>query len=213
MIMPKKNSILIIDYGLGNLSSVVRGITAASGNPLVSQSFRDLTNAQKVILPGVGAFPAGMEGLKKRKLVKPILEYVKSGRELLGLCLGMQLLFNSSEEFGNHHGLGLINGTVKLIKPANRNIFKIPHIGWNSLIKSKGKNWSGTILGDVADGDMVYFIHSYAPQINKNTFAQTEYGGIVFCSVFAKDNVTGTQFHLEKSGEIGQKILKRFVEK
>ena len=211
--MQKDNQILIIDYGLGNLNSVARGVAATGGKPLISQNPKDLLDAKKVILPGVGAFAAGMEGLKKRKLVKPILEYVKSGRELLGLCLGMQLLLNSSEEFGNHQGLGLISGTVKRIKPANKNIFKIPHIGWNSLIKPKGKSWVGTILGDVADGDMVYFVHSYAPPVNKNSLAQTEYGGIVFCSVVAKDNVTGTQFHPEKSGAIGQKILKRFVEK
>lgn len=211
--MAKNNSILIIDYGLGNLNSVIRALYAAGGKPYISQKPQDLLNAPKAILPGVGAFAAGMEGLKKRNLVEPILEYVRTGRELLGLCLGMQLLFKNSEEFGNHQGLGLIDGTVKLLKPANKDIFKIPHVGWNSLTKSNGKNWADTILEDVAQGDMVYFVHSYASPVNKDTLAQTEYGEVVFCSVVAKDNVIGTQFHPEKSGEVGQKILKRFVEK
>ena len=209
----KKNEILIIDYGLGNLNSVARGVFAAGGEPIISQDPNDFKKATKIILPGVGAFAAGMDGLKKRKLIAPILEYVKSGREILGLCLGMQLLFKKSEEFGSHRGLGFFDGTVKLISPKQKDTFKIPHVGWNSLKKPKGKNWKGTILEDIAQDDMVYFVHSFAPTVSSDTLAQTEYGGEVFCSVIYKNNCGGTQFHPEKSGEVGQKILKRFVEK
>lgn len=211
--MTKNNSVLIIDYGLGNLNSVIRAVLAAGGKPHVSQNPQDLKNAQKTILPGVGAFAAGMEGLVKRNLKNAIGQYVQSKKELLGLCLGMQLLFQKSEEFGIHAGLGFIEGTIKLLSPRNKGEYKIPHVSWNSLLKPKGISWRETILEDVTEGDMVYFVHSYAPQVNKNTIAQTEYGGLTFCSVVAKDNVTGTQFHPEKSAEVGQKILKKFIEK
>lgn len=211
--MTKNNSILIIDYGLGNLNSVMRGVFAVGGQPYISSNPHDLRNAKKAILPGVGAFAAGMEGLKKRKLVEPILEYVKSKKELLGFCLGMQLLYQKSEEFGNHAGLGFFYGTVKLISPKQKNIFKVPHVGWNHLEKPKDKNWQKSILEDIKEGDMVYFVHSFAPIIGKDTLAQTQYGEVVFCSVVYKDSIGGTQFHPEKSGQIGQKILKKFVEK
>ncbi len=211
--MAKNNSVLIVDYGLGNLNSVIRGVLAAGGEPYISDSPKDLRNAKKVILPGVGAFATGMEGLEKRNLVEPIYDYVKSGKELLGLCLGMQLLFKKSEEFGNHKGLGFFDGTVKLISPKGKNIFKIPHIGWNSLDKPRNKNWRGSILENIKEGDMVYFVHSFAPTIGKDTLAQTEYGGETFCSVVYKDNIGGTQFHPEKSGQVGQKILEKFIKK
>lgn len=211
--MAKNNLILIIDYGLGNLNSVARGVSAAGGKVLISQSPKDLENLEKVILPGVGSFPAGMEGLRKRDLIIPLIKYAKSGKKLLGLCLGMQLLYKKGEEFGDHSGLGLIDGTVKLIKPVQKNI-KIPHISWNALLKPKEiNNWKGTILEDIIPGENVYFVHSFASNISKNTLAQTEYGGKLFCSVVYKGNIGGTQFHPEKSGEVGQKILKNFIEK
>ena len=211
--MIKNNSVLIIDYGLGNLNSVLRAVSAVGGKPYISQNPQELKNAQKVILPGVGAFAAGMKDLAKRNLTTAIYEYVKTGRELLGLCLGMQLLFNKSEEFGIHTGLGLIDGTVKLLSPTKKDIYKIPHVSWNSLLKPKGVSWKGSILEGIEEGDMVYFVHSFAPQVNKNTLAITEYGKEYFCSVVNKDNLVGLQFHPEKSAQVGQKILKNFIEK
>ncbi len=211
--MTKDNSVLIIDYGLGNLNSVMRGVLAAGGKPYISQNPQDLKNAQKAILPGVGAFAAGMEGLAKRNFESAIAQYVEAKKELLGLCLGMQLLFTKSEEFGVHAGLGFMAGTVKLLSPKKKDTYKIPHVSWNSLSMPEGVSWKTTILEDIKEGDMVYFVHSYAPPVSKDTLAQTEYGGVVLCTVGEKDNVTGTQFHPEKSAQVGQKILKRFIEK
>jgi len=208
-----KKSILIIDYGLGNLNSVSRGVAAAGGIPKISQNHKDLRDADKVILPGVGAFAAGMEGLKKGNFINTIKEYVAKDRELFGLCLGMQLLFEHSEEFGKHSGLGLVKGTIKPLSPKNKQIFKIPHIGWNSLLKYKVSKYTGTILEDVKDGDMVYFVHSFAAPVTSATLAQTEYGNQRFCSVVSYKNVSGTQFHPEKSGEVGQEILRQFIKK
>ena len=211
--MTKYDPILIIDYGLGNLNSVARGVLAAGGKPLISQDPQELKNAKKVILPGVGAFSAGMNGLKKRKLVEPILEYVKSNRELLGLCLGMQLLFKKSEEFGNHMGLGFFDETIKQIIPKQKDKYKIPHVGWNSLTKTKNTKWHGTILENIDEGDMVYFVHSFASKVGKHSLAHTEYGGEIFSSAVALDNIIGTQFHPEKSGKVGLKILEKFIKK
>lgn len=211
--MTKNKTIFIVDYGLGNLNSVARGIVAAGGKPLILQNPKDFKKAQKLILPGVGAFAAGMEGLKKRKLVEPILEYVKSKRELLGLCLGMQLLFKKSEEFGNHQGLGFFADTISLIAPKQKDKYKIPHVGWNSLKKPKNTKWHGTILENTCEGDMVYFVHSFASKVGKHSLAQTEYGGEIFSSAVALDNIIGTQFHPEKSGKIGLKILEKFINK
>ena len=203
---------MIIDYGLGNLNSVARGVAAAGGKAFISQNPKDLQDAKKVILPGVGAFAAGMEGLKKRKFVEAILKYTDTKRELLGLCLGMQLLYDRSEEFGNHRGLCLVKGTVKAISPKRKDIFKTPHVGWNSLLRPKKVSWKKTILESINPGDMVYFVHSFAAPPTSTTIAQTEYGGEVFCSVISDGNIYGTQFHPEKSGGVGQKILRKFVE-
>lgn len=209
-----KKKIIIIDYGLGNLLSVKRAIIAAGGDPIISKNPQDIRDNDKLVLPGVGAFSAGMEGLKKTGLIDPFKEAAKNGKQILGICLGMQLLMDSSEEFGLHAGLGLIAGQVKLLKPKNLDKFKIPHIGWNSLLKREN-SWENSVLKDLKDGEMAYFVHSFAvyPSKKKDWLAETEYGGEVFCSVLACDNISATQFHPEKSGEVGQRILKSFINK
>lgn len=203
--------ILIIDYGLGNLNSVVRALRAAGSNAKISSDPIELSESHKLILPGVGAFKAGMDGLGERNLIDVIKNHVAAGKYLLGLCLGMQLLFEQSLEFGAHHGLALMKGTVKKLNP--KEDCKIPHIGWNQLLKPKGQNWKNTILQDVKNREMVYFVHSFAPYPqNKDVIlAQTEYCGQTFCSVVADNNVMGTQFHPEKSADVGQRILKSFI--
>lgn len=210
--MTKTPQITIIDYGLGNLNSVVRAVTAAGGNGVISSDPSDMARAEKLILPGVGAFQAGMDGLRERKLIEPLIEQVENGKHLLGLCLGMQLLFEIGEEFGEHLGLGLIPGLVKKLQPIEKDT-KIPHIGWNSVICPKHKTWDGTILENIQEGEMVYFVHSYVPvpKIPEDCLAETRYGGALFCSVVSKHHVHGTQFHPEKSGEVGQKILRAFL--
>lgn len=208
------DKIAIIDYGLGNLYSVERAVLAAGGLPYISRDPEKINTADKLILPGVGAFKAGMDGLRKYKLIEPIKDSLRRGTKLLGLCLGMQLLFETSEEFGINEGLSVIPGTVKLLKfSSTEKHAKIPNIGWNSLMKPKGAQWKGTILEDVKSGEMAYFVHSFAafPKSHGDWLSLTEYGGNVFCSVVSHGNVLGTQFHPEKSGNIGLKILRRFI--
>ena len=212
--MSAADIVVIVDYGLGNLNSVSRAVRAAGGEPVISSDPQVVAEATKLILPGVGAFEAGMVGLRERDLIEPLNQQVSAGTPLLGLCLGMQLLFTESEEFGLHQGLGYIPGRVKLLQPTAP-ATKIPHIGWNAL-RPPGKtaNWKGSVLKDVKPGEMVYFVHSFVPHVKDpvHILAQTEYGGESFCSVTARANVTGTQFHPEKSGEVGQKILRQFLQ-
>lgn len=204
--------IIIIDYGLGNLNSVARALRAAGADTKITSDIKELSHARKLILPGVGAFHSGMIGLSERNLINPIKNHVAAGKYLLGLCLGMQLLFDQSQEFGQHSGLAFIEGTVKKLAPERKN-YKIPHIGWNRLLKPKGISWEKTILENVQECEMVYFVHSFAPfAVDKNlTLAQTEYGGQTFSSVVVDKNVMGTQFHPEKSADVGQRILKSFI--
>jgi imidazole glycerol-phosphate synthase subunit HisH len=212
--MSTKTDLIIIDYGLGNLKSVERAVIAAGGKPKISDNPKDVLNASKLILPGVGAFEAGMEGLRQRHLIEPLHQKVSSGTPLLGLCLGMQLLFETSEEFGQHQGLGFVKGTVDLLKPIQGDTtFKIPHIGWNSLEIPQQQTWHNTVLEKVKPGEMVYFVHSYIPfpSNSEDSLATTEYGGVHFTSVVKHANVQGTQFHPEKSADVGQKILKSFL--
>lgn len=208
------NKIIIVDYGLGNLLSVKRAVSAAGGDPVISGNPKDILNNDRLILPGVGAFSAGMEGLKKAELIEPFKEAVRKGKKVLGICLGMQLLMETSEEFGLHKGLGLIEGHVKLLAPKNKDL-KIPQIGWNSLFKPRLANWENTILEDVKIGEMAYFVHSYGvyPSKEENWLAQTEYGGEIFCSVVSCGNIEATQFHPEKSAEVGQRLLRKFINK
>lgn len=207
---------VIIDYGLGNLFSVKRALENVGSCPIISRDPKIIIASKLLILPGVGAFKAGMDGLRKYKIIEPLKNSLKHGAKLLGLCLGMQLLFDTSEEFGVHQGLCLIPGKVKLLnKVFKRDHIKIPQVGWNTLIKPKGVNWERTILRDIREKEMVYFVHSFAayPKDYRNWLAKTEYGGNFFCSVVSHQNILGTQFHPEKSGETGLKILKTFVKK
>lgn len=209
-----KKKVLIIDYGLGNLYSIERAILAVGGIPYISRDRNKISEAEKFILPGVGAFKAGMDGLKKYQIIEPIRNSLKRGAKLLGLCLGMQLLFETSEEFGIRRGLCLVPGKVKLLNVSSQGgRIKVPQVGWNTLIKPRGVNWKETILKDIRKEEMVYFVHSFAayPKNYKDCLAKTEYGGEIFCSVVSYKNILGTQFHPEKSGNVGLKILKGFI--
>lgn len=209
-------NITIINYGINNLKSVSKAFEKIGKSTKITDKPKDILSANCLVLPGIGAFGDGMNELKNRKLIEPIKQRVEDKIPLLGICLGMQMLFTESQEFGLHTGLDLITGIVVSFKHTdNVNIpgYKVPHMGWNSLGKSTA-SWNNTMLKYINEGDEVYFIHSFYPVIKNNShiLANTIYGNQQFCSVVKKGNIMGTQFHPEKSGEIGLKILKAFCE-
>ena len=209
------NNVVIVDYGLGNLKSIQRGLDKVGAKVTLSSDLEVIAKADRLVLPGVGAFEAGMAGLQKADLVDVIQGFVKTGNTLLGICLGMQMLLEQSEEHGKHEGLGLIPGVVIEIPENTKGKFarKTPHIGWTKLHPSENKDWRGTCLEDVEVGEYFYFVHSFmaVPVTKKHILAQCEDEGLLVTAAVKKDNVIGLQFHPEKSGEAGLKILKSFV--
>lgn len=212
--MSKKN-IVIIDYGMGNLRSIYNALKYLGVQSVIAEQAEALKGADAVILPGVGAFENGMNELQRRNFIEAIYRYVDTGRPLLGICLGMQLLMSRSYEFGKHNGLNLIEGEVipfqnKLVN--GRYNFKVPHIGWNEL-RVHGAGWQNSLLDHLESGESMYFVHSFfaVPQQEDHMLAVTEYGNNKFCSVSKKDNVTGCQFHPERSARMGLKILENFI--
>ena len=200
--------IAIIDYGVGNLFSLVSSFAAIGAEVTVTADPAILRTADKLLLPGVGAFEDAAKKLRQSGLDKLIKELAHDGKPLLGICLGMQLLFDKSYEYGCHEGLGLIPGAVKPIADVIPKELKIPHIGWNALHFQK----DCPIFKETKEGDCVYFVHSfYATGCEEFTVANAEYGAALTAAV-AKDNVYGCQFHPEKSGAVGLKILKAFAE-
>lgn len=206
----------IIDYGLGNLLSVQRGLEYCGARVTLASDPDTILASRKLVLPGVGAFPKAMDALNGLNLVSVIQEFAKLERPLLAICLGMQLLMDDSHEFGLNSGLSLIPGTVIQIpgKSVDGIVQKIPHIGWSGLQYANSKNnWADSLLANNKVGDAAYFVHSYmaVPLDPEHLMAETIYGGHRISAVIAKNQITGCQFHPEKSGEIGLKILKRFA--
>jgi glutamine amidotransferase len=210
--------IAIVDYGLGNLFSVERALRAAGAEPTITSDPADLGGADGVVIPGVGAFGEGMQNLERLGMVSTIQELAHAGKPTLGICLGMQLLMDESEEFGRWPGLGLIPGRVVRFEPPPTARVKIPQIGWNSIEapadgNGNGNGWDGTLLHRIEPGAFVYFVHSYAVQTAERShcLAETEYGGTRFASVTVRDNVMGCQFHPEKSADAGLTLLQNFL--
>ncbi len=200
---------VIIDYGVGNLFSLSMGLRKIGENAEITADVGKIRNADRLILPGVGAFEGAANKLRDSGLADLIKSETENGKPLMGICLGMQLLFDESYEYGVHEGLGLIPGKVVPLKGYVDESLKIPHIGWNSLEITKPEC---PIFKYSSEGDHVYFVHSfYATECEANTAAVTEYSKTVTATVW-KDNVYGCQFHPEKSGEKGLKILKAFCE-
>ena len=198
----------IIDYGVGNLFSLQSSFSAIGEQAVVTKDPDVLTRADRLVLPGVGAFKDARQALKDSGLEETIINLAKEGKPFLGICLGMQMLFDRDFEDGIHDGLGLIPGEVRPISETIGDDLKIPQIGWNALIF---RNQS-RLFRYIKEGDFVYFVHSYhATGCEAWTTAVTEYGGLLTASV-EKDNVFGCQFHPEKSGDVGLSILKAFVE-
>lgn len=203
--------IVIIDYGVGNLFSLKSSLQSICNEVNITGDKNLIKRADKIILPGVGAFRDAAEKLKQNGLDILIKEEVKKGKPLLGICLGMQLLFEKSYEYGNHTGLGLIKGNVKPIRDVIPESLKIPHIGWNALHFPQNKE-KNPIFKYTKENDCVYFVHSYyAADCNDTVIATAEYGSELTAAV-ACDNVYGCQFHPEKSGDVGLNILKAFCQ-
>ncbi len=201
--------IAIIDYGVGNLFSLNCSFKAIGEEAVVTSDPETLKKADKIVLPGVGAFADAAAKLKASGLEDVLKEEVAKGKPLLGICLGMQFLLDSSEEYGNHKGLGLIKGTNRSIGEVIPENYKIPHMGWNELLYCGSRHPLFRYLGD---HEYVYFVHSFAGfDCEENTIAVADYGAKITAAV-AKKNVMGTQFHPEKSGDTGLKILKAFCE-
>lgn len=201
--------IAIVDYGVGNIFSLRSSLAAIGVDVAVTSDKEILQRADQIILPGVGAFEDAARKLRESGLADFLKELAKSGKPLLGICLGMQLLFEKSYEYGEHDGLGLIKGSVKPIADVIPKEYKIPHIGWNALNFKKD---DCPIFKYVKNGDYVYFVHSfYAADCEVSTVAAAEYGAELTAAVM-NENVFGCQFHPEKSGEVGLDILRAFAE-
>ena len=198
-------SICIIDYGMGNLRSVEKAVAAIGGSPEISRDPDIVRQSRGLILPGVGAFGDGMAVLRRKGLDEAILKAVREGTPLLGLCLGLQMLFDESEEFGKHAGLGLIPGKVLRIQEPD---LCVPHVGWNQVELIK----ADPLLENIQEGSYFYFVHSYYadPENAEDALAWTEYGRR-FCSIARRGNVWGAQFHPEKSQEAGKQLLRNFL--
>lgn len=202
----------IIDYGVGNLFSLSRSLEYLGVECQVTRSLDELESADRIILPGVGAFGDARKKLEELSLVEPIQELAASGKPFLGICLGMQLLFDKSEEFGDHPGLGLIPGRIVSMREAFDQAsidLKVPQIGWNKLDVKKADS---LLVKSLGENDFVYYVHSYyATDCQEHLVADSEYG-ISIPGIVQNKNVFGTQFHPEKSGEVGLNILKAFTE-
>ena len=201
--------IAIVDYGVGNLFSLESSFAKIGANVVVTGDESVIRKADKIILPGVGAFGDAAEKLKNTGLGDVVVSEAKSGKPVMGICLGMQLLFEKSYEYGEHEGLGLLSGSVVPMKGVIPNNLKIPHIGWNALNITDKKS---KLFRFIKNGDFVYFVHSYyATDCDSDVIAYTEYGENL-CAAVERDNVFGCQFHPEKSGDVGMEILRGFCE-
>ena len=195
----------IIDSETCNLFSIKNALEKVGAKTNVVSNYKDLNEANALVLPGVGSFKEAMSNLKKKKLIKPILNHINSNKKFLGVCLGFQLLFETSEEFGKSKGLGVLKGKIKSFE--KKKINSIPHVGWN-LVNFKNKNFSSK------KNELFYFVHSFyvEPKEKKIVSSTTNLDGFNFCSSIIYKNIFGCQFHPEKSGEKGLNFLKKFIE-
>jgi len=208
--------VTVIDYGVGNILSVRRALEHCGATVTVTADPDAILSSPRVVLPGVGAFADGMAGLCRLGLDAILREVAARGTPLLGICLGMQMLLDESDEFGVTAGLGLILGRVVPVPSTSvgGNPQKIPHIGWNALVlPQERENWDGTLLQEIKPGEAVYFVHSFmaSPADPRHRIADCLYGGIRVSAFIGRDNVFGSQFHPEKSGEVGLSVLRRFL--
>lgn len=202
--------IAVVDYGVGNLYSLLSSLGFIGAKAVLTGKADEIMKADKIILPGVGAFGDAADKLRSKGLEHALIDSARDGKPLLGICLGMQLLFEKSEEYGEHKGLGLIQGEVKSLADAlgADSAEKVPHIGWNGLAMSQ----ESPLLKYTAEGDCVYYVHSFYVPEGQSTAAYSQYGSVRISGLVQQGNIFGTQFHPEKSGKVGLKILRAFTE-
>ncbi|MES1159253.1 MAG: imidazole glycerol phosphate synthase subunit HisH [Bacteroidota bacterium] len=208
------NKIIIIDYELGNLFSVKHAFERLGYETVITNDKQLVAGAQRLVLPGVGAFADAMNNLRKFDLVEPIKDFIASGKPFLGVCLGLQLLFTESEEFVNEKGLNIIEGSVKKFPPViSGKKVKVPQIAWNKVRHPDGRDWQNTPLKEVQEHEYMYFVHSFyvQPDNNKDAITVTNYEEMKYCSGILRDNVFATQFHPEKSALPGLSIFRNWA--
>lgn len=206
----------VVDYGIGNLYSVARAIEKAGGEARLTSNAAEIARADRLLLPGVGAYEPCMKTLRNAGLAEPVIEFAATGRPFLGICVGMQLLFDYSLEFGRHEGLGLIAGHVAAIPPNDATgTRKVPHIGWAPLeLPPSREHWDDTLLASATPGETsMYFVHSFSciPTNPADRLANVLYEQYPICAAVKHENITGFQSHPEKSGQVGLKILADFL--
>ncbi len=210
-----RREVTVADYGMGNTGSVLRALAACGASATLTGDAEAVASAARLILPGVGAFGDGMEELRRRGLDEAIRAFAHTGRPFLGICLGMQMMFTSGEEFGLQAGVGLISGVVSALPPrgANGLPHRIPHVGWNRIRAAARDNWRRTILDGIDAQATAYFVHSYAavPASTAHRLADCDYDGCLFAAVVRCGSLYGCQFHPEKSGPVGLHILGNFL--
>ena len=208
----EKKKVAIIDYDLGNLFSVQLACEAIGLEATISADSRTISTADALILPGVGSFADAIQNLHRLDLISPIHDFVQSGKPLMGVCLGMQLLFTGSEEFGNTKGLDLISGEIKKLKSSTSQQVKVPQIGWNTIAPALVP-WNETPLRSTLPNSYMYFVHSFyaAPADERVILTTTTYGNNNYCSSIFKDNIFASQFHPEKSTEKGINIYREWA--
>jgi len=212
--MINKN-VVIIDYGLGNMFSISQACSKVGLKTTITSDPNIICNSDALILPGVGAFGDAMKSLEQLNLIDTIRDFAKTGKPFLGICLGMQLLFNESEEFGTHKGLGLIEGKIHKFRftQTEPKCIKIPQIQWNKIYFKIENAWNDTSLSGVENNSFMYFVHSYyaKPHDESLILSYSKYADLEYCSSVKKNNITGIQFHPEKSGELGINIYKNWI--
>jgi imidazole glycerol-phosphate synthase subunit HisH len=210
-----QKKILIIDYKLGNLFSVNQALSNIGLNSLITSNIAEIDTADAIVLPGVGAFTDAMKNLKESGLISPIKKFITTGKPFLGVCLGLQLLFSESEEFGLTRGLGIIKGKVKRFYNTNAEgeTRKVPQIAWNHIKKLNGVTWNNTPLRDIKEGEFMYFVHSFYVEPDEPVgLSITDYDGQIYISSILKNNIFACQFHPEKSAGEGLKIYNAWAE-